>query len=282
MNETDFIVEQSGAPRTATVCLALLRRTDMSMRAKCFVAILMSHHSSYRLNMKSLINQSLDGKDATYAALREARRLGYVAIRRRRDRNGRFTEVVWTINWNVALPSPEGVAIDRLSRGQNPDSQTMVRTRPASVRETRSEEAPERLKQVVQSKEQLRKSLIEWEPYITVPQRHALEDDFLDLSEEVAQQVADELAGCIESGQVKKCPISYGKGIARNARNGPFAPKAGVAVTERRKQRRIAEQAREQRLAEESGLRARVAAQMADPVTQQRIKEMQKSLGEIN
>ncbi len=241
----------------------------------------MSHHSSYRLNMKALINQSLDGKDATYAALREAKRLGYVAIRRRRDRNGRFTEVVWTINWDVALPSPEGGAVDRLSRGHNRDSQTMVRTRSASVRETRSEEAPERLKQVVQSKEQLRKSL-EWEPYITAPQRHALEDDLLDLSEEVAQQVADELAGCIESGQVKKCPISYGKGIARNARNGPFAPKAGVAVTERRKRRLIAEQAREQRLVEESGLRARVAAQMADPATQQRIKEMQKSLGEIN
>lgn len=281
MNEAVFTVEQSGAPRTATVCLTLLRRADMSMRAKCFVAILMSHHSSYRLNMKALINQSLDGKDATYAALREAKRLGYVAIRRRRGGDGRFTEVVWTINWNVPPPSAQASPAGRVPRVQDPGFQTVAGTTQASVRENRSEEVPERLQQVVQSKEQQRSSLIEWEPCVTELQKHTLEINFRDLSPDLAQEVADELAGCIELGQVKECPIKYGKGIAKNARSGAFTPKAGIAVMERRKKRLAEERVREQRRAEELALRAKVAAQMADPDTQQRIRAMQKSVRDV-
>lgn len=76
-------------------------------------------------------------------------------------------------------------------------------------------------------------------------------------------------------------PIKYGKGIAKNARGGGFTPKAGIAVMERRKKRLTEERVREQRRAEELALRAKVAAQMADPATQQRIRAMQKAVRDV-
>jgi len=279
VNDHVITIEQVGAPATATVCRTLLRRSDVSLRAKGFIANLMSHDRSYKLNMKALIAQSRDGKDATYSALREAKRLGYVVIRRKRGRDGRFTEVIWSINWSVPLPLRQAdAATSSTQRILDRDSRTVATPDATTVREIRRVAVPERLQQVVQTKEQLRLSSIEWEPCVTAHQREALETDLQDLPGDLAQQVADELAGRIETGKVSSCPIKYGRGIAKNARNGPFIPIAGAAVAERRIRRKLAAEAEEQRRAADRTHRARVAAQMADPATQERIREMQRAI----
>lgn len=279
VNDLVITIEQVGAPPTATICRTLLRRSDVSLRAKGFIANLMSHDRSYKLNMKALIGQSRDGKDATYSALREAKRLGYVVIRRKRGADGRFTEVVWSINWNV--PSPLRKTEATISSPQcilDRDSQTVDTPGAARVRETRRLAVPDRLQQVVQMKEQPVPSSIEWESCVTAPQRQALEADLQDLPGDLAQQVADELAGRIETGKVSSCPIKYGRGIAKNARNGPFIPIAGTAIAERRIRRKLADEAEEQRRVADRAHRARVAEQMADPATQERIRAMQLSI----
>lgn len=279
MNDTVITIEQVGAPATATICRTLLRRSDVSLRAKGFIANLMSHDRSYKLNMKALINQSRDGKDATYSALREAKRLGYVVIRRKRGADGRFTEVVWSINWNVPSPLRQMEATISSPRCiQDRESKTVATPDAATVRKTRRVAVPERLQQVVQMKEQPGSSSIEWEPCVTAPQREALEADLQGLPGDLAQQVADELAGRIETGKVSSCPIKYGRGIAKNARNGPFTPIAGTAIAERRIRRKLADEAEEQRRAADRAHRARVAKQMADPATQERIRAMQLSV----
>lgn len=279
MNDLVITIEQVGAPPTATICRTLLRRSDVSLRAKGFIANLMSHDRSYKLNMKALIGQSRDGKDATYSALREAKRLGYVVIRRKRGADGRFTEVVWSINWNVPSPLPQtGATRHSAQRILDRDSRTVATPDASTVREARRVAVPERLQQVVQIEEQPRLSSIEWEPCVTARQREVLEADLQDLPGDLAQQVADELAGRIETGKVSSCPIRYGRGIAKNARNGPFTPVAGAAVAERRIRRKLADEAEEQRRAANRAHRARVAEQMADPATQERIRAMQLSI----
>lgn len=279
MSDSVITIEQVGAPSTATVCRTLLRRSDVSLRAKGFIANLMSHDRSYKLNMKALIGQSRDGKDATYAALSEAKRLGYVSIRRRRGRDGRFTEVVWSINWVVPLPSTRADGAGSAGYGDrlNPDFPTVAAHAP-TIRETPSQALPERLQQVVQLKEQLGASSIDWASCVTLPQRKALELEFRDLPRSVAQQAADEVAGRIEAGAIKGCAIRYGKGISDRAKKGLFVPSVGMGVAERRKKRQLEERVGEERRIADREHRARVMAQRADPEMQRRIKAMQQAL----
>ncbi|MGQ4582476.1 hypothetical protein [Lysobacter sp. F60174L2] len=271
------IVIEHNVPDIATVNLQLLRRNDVSYRAKGFIAVLMSHSSGYKISMRNLVHQSSDGRDATYAALKEAKRLGYVDVRRVRDNKGRFTRVVWTVHWHP-------VVADRAlqSRSQSaPCNGAALQGQGdrAHILKSRSTVVPERIQQAVEVKEVLQGGTpLEWDSSIPVAAREALEPLLQQLPGPQAQQVADEVAGRLQTHAVRGSVTRYARSIVQRALAGQFVPSAGVGIAElraRRVQEAAAARERQQSTQEH---RRRVAKQRADPETQRRVSEMIESL----
>jgi hypothetical protein len=61
------------------------------------------------------------------------------------------------------------------------------------------------------------------------------------LPSELAQQLLDELAGWMASGQTPGSPLSYLRGLIARAKQGTFTPECAVAVAADREQRRCFE-----------------------------------------
>ena len=63
------------------------------------------------------------------------------------------------------------------------------------------------------------------------------------LPSELAQQLLDELAGRMASGQIRGSPLSYLRGLIARAKQGTFTPECAVTVAADREQRRRSEAA---------------------------------------
>lgn len=278
-HEPSEVVIEHSVPDIATVNRQLLRRHDVSLRAKGFIALLMSHASGYKMSMRSLIQQSSDGRDATYAALKEAKRLGYVDVRRVRDSTGRFTRVVWTVHWKPTGADPS--VSPRSSTAKRHGAARQSQAGRSHILKSRSTVVPERIQQAVEVKEVLQGGTpLEWDSSIPVAAREDLAPLLQQLPSPQAQQVADEVAGRLRTQAVRGSVTRYARSIVQRALAGQFVPSAGVGIAELRARRvQDAAAARErQRSAHEH--RQRVAEQRADPETQRRLSEMIKSLKE--
>lgn len=275
---SEVVIEHS-VPDVAAVNRHLLRRNDISLRAKGFIALLMSHASGYKMSMRNLIHQSSDGRDATYAALKEAKRLGYVDVRRVRDNTGRFTRVVWTVHWQPASPGPSvqrpssSASRDGAARQGHPSRSHILKSRSTVV--------PERIQQAVEDKEVLQSGTsLEWDSGIPVAARTGLARILQQLPSPQAQQVADEVAGRLRTQAVRGSVTRYAQSIVQRALAGQFVPSAGLGIAELRARRiQDAAAARERKRSTQEH-RQRVAKQRADPETQRRLSEMIRSLKE--
>ena len=238
----------------------------------------MSHARGYRISMRNLIKQSSDGRDATYAALREAKRLGYVDVRRVRDHEGRYTGAVWTVRWKpVEFDSP--ARRPSSSKAHHSPSTPREEEHGSHVLNSRSEVVPERIQQVVEVKDVLQEQQpLEWDGIIPAPARAELGPLLEQLPNSAAQQVADELAGRLHSGSVRGPVTRYARSIVQRALEGHFVPSAGVGIAELRARRAQDAAATLERQQSAREHRKRVAKQRSDPEMQRRLSEMFKSL----
>ncbi|WP_422028871.1 hypothetical protein [Roseovarius sp.] len=82
----------------ATIPNAALRDRSISIAARGFLAMLMSHDDSYEFHPANLMRDAGIKKDKYYKILRELQDASYLRIEERRDDQGRFVESVWYIN----------------------------------------------------------------------------------------------------------------------------------------------------------------------------------------
>ena len=77
----------------------VLNDTRLSWKAKGLMAFLLSKPDTWEINIKNLIKQAKDGKEAVYSGITELIQFGYLV--RTESRNmGRFAQVVYLIYEN--------------------------------------------------------------------------------------------------------------------------------------------------------------------------------------
>lgn len=76
---------------------AFLSNNEMSWKAKGILSYLLSKPDNWEVRIGDLIKQSTDGRDAVYSGLKELEKFGYIVKELIRDKNGKFSQVVYNI-----------------------------------------------------------------------------------------------------------------------------------------------------------------------------------------
>lgn len=76
---------------------AALRDTNLSLKAKGLLALMLSEHDGWNFTIKGLSTKCKEGVDAIAAIVKELEAQGYVVRRRERSTTGHFTAATYTI-----------------------------------------------------------------------------------------------------------------------------------------------------------------------------------------
>lgn len=91
-----------------------LRNPELSMKARCLLALLLSHDEGYVVTLKTLAATNREGISAIRSAVDELKRNDFLTIEQLRDRSGRLSGSVWV------LTDPAEVARKRRSQPHLP------------------------------------------------------------------------------------------------------------------------------------------------------------------
>jgi hypothetical protein len=86
----------------AQIDKTVLNDTRLSWKAKGLMAFLLSKPDTWEINIKNLIRQAKDGKEAVYSGINELIKFGYI-VRTEFRSNGRFSQIVYLIYENPQL-----------------------------------------------------------------------------------------------------------------------------------------------------------------------------------
>lgn len=99
---------------------AALRDTNLSLKAKGLLALMLSEHDGWNFTIKGLSAKCKEGVDAVAAIVKELEAQGYVVRRRERSTTGHFAAATYTIYEKPIreAPKPENPVLDKPGRGQ--------------------------------------------------------------------------------------------------------------------------------------------------------------------
>ena len=94
---------------------AALRDTNLSLKAKGLLALMLSEHDGWNFTIKGLSAKCKEGVDAVAAIVKELEAQGYVVRRRERSTTGHFTAATYTIYEKPIreAPKPEKSVLDK-------------------------------------------------------------------------------------------------------------------------------------------------------------------------
>lgn len=92
---------------------------------------------------------------------------------------------------------------------------------------------------------------LEYPKGLLIAERERARQHLVDLPDDLAQQLLDELSAHVAAGAIRVSPLAYLRGLVKRARAGEFEPEAGLQVAENRRRRAHAEAAK--RSAEAAG-----------------------------
>lgn len=94
---------------------AALRDTNLSLKAKGLLALMLSEHDGWNFTIKGLSTKCKEGVDAVAAIVKELEAQGYVMRRRERSTTGHFASATYTIYEKPIreAPKPEKPALDK-------------------------------------------------------------------------------------------------------------------------------------------------------------------------
>ena len=94
---------------------AALRDTNLSLKAKGLLALMLSEHDGWNFTIKGLSAKCKEGVDAVAAIVKELEAQGYVARRRERSTAGHFAAATYTIYEKPIreAPKPEKPVLDK-------------------------------------------------------------------------------------------------------------------------------------------------------------------------
>ena len=94
---------------------AALRDTNLSLKAKGLLALMLSEHDGWNFTIKGLSTKCKEGVDAVAAIVKELEAQGYVARRRERSTTGHFASATYTIYEKPIreAPKPEKPVLDK-------------------------------------------------------------------------------------------------------------------------------------------------------------------------
>ena len=94
---------------------AALRDTNLSLKAKGLLALMLSEHDGWNFTIKGLSAKCKEGVDAVAAIVKELEAQGYVARRRERSTDGHFAAATYTIYEKPIreAPKPEKPVLDK-------------------------------------------------------------------------------------------------------------------------------------------------------------------------
>ena len=92
-----------------------LRDTNLSLKAKGLLALMLSEHDGWNFTIKGLSTKCKEGVDAVAAIVKELEAQGYVVRRRERSTTGHFTAATYTIYEKPIReePKPEKPVLDK-------------------------------------------------------------------------------------------------------------------------------------------------------------------------
>lgn len=100
---------------------SIARCTTISRRVKGWILEVASHAPGRRLTFTEMLKCSSDGRDATYATIKEAVDAGYVTRRQERDKTGRVGIVVYRIH--ITQQNPRSEPLPGLPDTAGPDTE---------------------------------------------------------------------------------------------------------------------------------------------------------------
>ena len=94
---------------------AALRDTNLSLKAKGLLALMLSEHDGWNFTIKGLSAKCKEGVDAVAAIVKELEAQGYVMRRRERSTAGHFAAATYTIYEKPIreAPKPEKPVLDK-------------------------------------------------------------------------------------------------------------------------------------------------------------------------
>ena len=91
----------------AAVSQAMLRNTDLSLKAKGLLALMLSMADGWEFSIDGLTALSKDGIDTVKASLKELEKAHYITKKRTRDETGKFNGFVFEIYESPQVENPQ-------------------------------------------------------------------------------------------------------------------------------------------------------------------------------
>jgi hypothetical protein len=115
---------------------SIVRCTTISRRLKGWMLECASHEPGRRLTFKDMLGTSTDGRDATYATIKEGVDSGFVTRTQERDESGRMGIVVYRLH--VTQQNPRSEPLPGSPDTGNPDTAEPEPENPETSKKTRS------------------------------------------------------------------------------------------------------------------------------------------------
>ena len=113
---------------------AVLRDTNLSLKAKGLLALMLSEHDGWNFTIKGLSAKCKEGVDAIGGALRELETAGYIVRHQLRDRQGRISDTEYVIYEQPQPKNPDTPQPDTASPDtENPDMVKPDTEKPAEL-----------------------------------------------------------------------------------------------------------------------------------------------------
>jgi len=221
------------------LCQAAVEDSRLSWAARGLLVYLLSRPDDWRIRVDHLRQQATSGRDAIYKLLSELRQHGYILRERIRGEDGRLQGTSYYVHETPSSPLPE-----------NPYTVKPYTAKPDPVFQEvlPNTELPSTEVQLILSKEKS-SSMRSMDCGRGLILPSSLRPEWIsacceiltEFSDELAQQLLDELAGVIQVTQLRSTPLSYLDALARKARNNRFKPNKGLSVAaSRERQREVA------------------------------------------
>ncbi len=259
----------------AMIARKILEDERLGWAARGVLEYLLAKPDNWRVRVSDLIRRGDLGRDALRRVLRQLESFGYLQRRRIPDRDGRFCGIIYVVVEDPDDPRPDGPLpgeplADAPETGDPPLPRLQITKDPEEPRTTTTKgrnrsttsdlhAGPPRSAQAPGGERGGRRnhhhekaggegtrrgqsggagSAVELpsalSPIEAVEARQRLEP----LPAELAQQVADELAGRLAAGTIRSSPLAYLRGLCSRALDGSFTPEMAHAVAAARETRR--------------------------------------------
>ncbi len=269
----------------------VLNDVRLSWKAKGLMAFLLSKPDHWEINIRNLIKQAKDGKEAVYSGIKELIKLGYIVRVESRDK-GRFSHIEYLIFENPQLASTAKVDyLAKTDRTQQNPIKTPLPGNPDTVEpETESpdtENPPLVNNDLLVSNDFIKKPLSDTKPGVTEDKQElsmlkpiaiklfgqSNQEILENLWEKVKEfkldpVIVEECINQIDAKEIKFNPYGYFKGVYATA----------TTIVTKRKQALERQKQLEEQLKEDDSLNS---LDMGGKTTEEIIADIKKNLGII-